>query len=61
MILKRMYIAVYERISILVLIEYRILFALGKLAESNNEYYSSCEIYLNNIRIVQDIQIFEYF
>ena len=39
-------------------IEYRILFALAKLTESNNEYYSCCEIYSNNIRIVQDIRIF---
>ena len=33
----------------------------GKLTESNNEYYLCCEIYSNNIRIVQDIRIFEYF
>ena len=39
-------------------IEYRILFALAKLTELNNEYYSCCEIYSNNIQIVQDIRIF---
>ena len=52
---------VFKRIFILDRIEYRILFALAKLTESNNEYYSCCEIYSNNIRIVQDIRIFEYF
>ena len=51
----------FKRIFILDQIEYRILFALAKLTESNNEYYSCCEIYLNNIQIVQDIRIFEYF
>ena len=67
-----MYSAVYERIFNLVRIEYRILFALAKLSESNSEYYSCCKIYSNNskysniqivqnIRIVQNIQIFEYF
>ena len=50
---------VFKRISILDRIEYRILFAFAKLTESNNEYYSCCEIYSNNIRIVQDIRIFE--
>ena len=54
-------ITVYKRISILVRIEYRILFALAKLSESNSEYYSCCEIYSNNIQIVQNIRIFEYF
>ena len=54
-------IPVYERIFILVWIEYRILFALAKLSESNSEYYSCCIIYSNNIRIVQNIWIFEYF
>ena len=53
--------SVFKRIFILDQIEYRILFALAKLTESNNEYYSCCEIYSNNIRIVQDIRIFEYF
>ena len=53
--------SVFKRILILDRIEYRILFALAKLTESNNEYYSCCEIYSNNIRIVQDIRIFEYF
>ena len=52
---------VFKRIFILDQIEYRILFALAKLTKSNNEYYSCCEIYSNNIRIVQDIRIFEYF
>ena len=52
---------VFKRIFILDQIEYQILFALAKLTESNNEYYSCCEIYSNNILIVKDIQIFEYF
>ena len=52
---------VYERIFILVRIEYRILFALAKLSKSNSEYYLCCKIYSNNIRIVQNIRIFEYF
>ena len=51
----------FKRIFILGQIEYQILFALAKLTESNNEYYSCFEIYSNNIRIVQDIRIFEYF
>ena len=55
------YRSVYERIFILVRIEYRILFALAKLSESNSEYYSCCKIYSNNIRIVQNIRIFKYF
>merc|ERR1711973_501142 len=55
------FIPVFKRIFILDRIEYRILFALAKLTKSNNEYYSCCEIYSNNIRIVQDIRIFEYF
>ena len=55
------YMAVYERISILVRIEYRILFASAKLSESNSKYYLCCKIYSNNIRIVQNIRIFEYF
>ena len=55
------FIAVFNRIFILDRIEYRILFALAKLTESNNEYYSCCEIYSNNNLIVQDIRIFEYF
>ena len=54
-------VTVFKWIFILDRIEYRILFALAKLTESNNEYYSCCEIYSNNIRIVQDIRIFEYF
>ena len=53
--------AVFKRIFILDRIEYRILIVLAKLTKSNNEYYSCCEIYSNNIRIVPDIQIFEYF
>ena len=35
--------------------------ALAKLTKSNNEYYLFCETHLNNIWIVKDIQIFEYF
>ena len=54
-------ISVFKRIFILDWIKYRILFVFAKLTESNNEYYSCCEIYSNNIRIVQDIRIFEYF
>ena len=50
---------VFKQIFILDRIEYRILFALAKLTELNNEYYWCCAIYSNNIRIVQDIQIFE--
>ena len=56
---KLMCVPVYERIFILVQIEYQILFALAKLTESNNKYNSCCEIYSNNIQIVQDIRIFE--
>ena len=52
---------VYEQIFILVRIEYQILFASAKLSESNSKYYSCCKIYSNNIRIVQNIRIFEYF
>ena len=55
------FLTVFKRIFILDRIEYQILFAVAKLTESNNEYYSCCEIYSNNIRIVQDIRIFEYF
>ena len=51
----------YIQLSKLPQIEYKILFALAKLTESNNEYYSCCEIYSNHIRIVQDIRIFGYF
>ena len=47
----------FKRIFILDRIEYQILFALAKLTESNNEYYSCFEIYSNNIRIVQGIRI----
>ena len=36
---------VFKRIFILDQIKYRILFVLAKLTESNNEYYSCCEIY----------------
>ena len=37
------------------------LFALPKLTELNNEYCLCCEMYLNDMQIVQGIQIFEYF
>ena len=60
-IFKDWFKSVYERIFILVWIEYWILFASAKLSESNSEYYSCCKIYSNNIRIVQNIRIFEYF
>ena len=52
---------VFKRIFILDRIEYQILFIFAKLTISNNEYYSCCELYSNNIQKVQDIRIFEYF
>ena len=48
----------FKRISILDRIERRMLFAFAKLTELNNEYHLCCEIYSNNICIVQDIRIF---
>ena len=39
---------VFKQIFILDRIEYRILFALAKLTELNNEYYWCCAIYSNN-------------
>ena len=59
--IKKVHESVYKRIFIFVRIEYRILFASAKLSESNSEYYLCCKIYSNNIRIVQNIRIFEYF
>ena len=50
-----------KRIFFLDRIEYRILFVQAKSTESNIEYYSFCKKYSNNIRIVQNIRIFEYF
>ena len=52
---------VYKRIFFLDQIEYRILFVQAKSTESNIEYYSFCKKYSNNIRMVQNIRIFEYF
>ena len=51
----------YKRIFFSDRIEYRILFVQAKSTESNIEYYSFCKKYSNNIRIVQNIRIFEYF
>ena len=34
---------------------------ITKLTKSNNEYYLCCEIFSNNIQIVQDIWRFKYF
>ena len=53
--------AVFKRIFILDRIEYRILFVQAKSTESNIEYYSFCKKYSNNIQMVQNIRIFEYF
>jgi len=53
--------SVYKRIFFSDRIEYRILFVQAKSTESNIEYYSFCKKYSNNIRIVQNIRIFEYF
>ena len=54
-------ISVYKRIFFSDRIEYRILFVQAKSTESNIEYYSFCKKYSNNIRMVQNIRIFEYF
>ena len=51
-------ISVFKRIFILDWIEYRILFALGKLTESNNEYYSCCEVYANSARYSNIFELF---
>ena len=55
------YEPVCKRIFFLDRIEYRILFVQAKSTESNIEYYLFCKKYSNNIRMVQNIRIFEYF